>query len=91
MAPARSASAALAFLSAREDIDERTQEGFRYLVHNSSSFEQDAPSTDSFRTDWRHSYSVLGIQASKQHDEDGRVYRVRGCTRMPCDKEVSRG
>jgi hypothetical protein len=85
----RSARAALDFIAERSDLDDRMKLGFCYLVHNCQSFAQDAQeAAGAHSTAWHHSYTMLGIQACKQQDDDHKVYRVRGFTQLPCDKQV---
>lgn len=71
-------------------ISEHDKEGFRYLVHNSPSFEQDVHDSEhlEFKTDWSHLYSFHDVDASRQHDEGNSIYRVRGFAKMPCSREV---
>ena len=83
----RSAAAAVEFIQQQADLSDRAKLGFRYLVHNSPSYEQDVKDADvEFKTDWLHSWKLLNIHACKQ--DDGKVYRVRGVTRFACGREV---
>jgi hypothetical protein len=83
-----SAAEAVNFINSL-DISDHDKEGFRYLVHNSPSFELDVQDSEQeFKTDWSHLYKFHDVDASRQHDEGNSIYRVRGFAKMPCSREV---
>jgi hypothetical protein len=81
-----SAAEAAGFIQSLE-LSDHDKQGFRYLVHNSPSFDQDVKESE-LKTDWSHLYKFRDVDASRQHDEGNSIYRVRGFSKMPCSREV---